>query len=99
MQRYPVALLMKSLLESSGLYDEFIQINETTINTKLTFLPVFPSVVTTSYFKLTTLQRAAANMLKHLKLKYILNTETTRNANPQANNSLKTKHCIIISWL
>lgn len=74
MQKHSVALVMKSLAVSSGLpniYDKFMQINETTINTKLTFLPVFPNVVTTSCFELTTLQKATANMLKHLKLKYL----------------------------
>lgn len=52
-----------------NIYDSFIQINETTICIKLIFLAVFPGVVTTSCFKLTTFHIVTANMLKGLKLK------------------------------
>lgn len=46
-----------------------MQINGTAICIKLIFLAVFPSVVTTPCFKLTTFHIVTANMLKGLKLK------------------------------
>lgn len=63
---------MKTVAMSSGLpniYDEFIYTNVTTTRTKLMFLAVFLSVVTTSCFKLTTLHILTASMLKGFKLK------------------------------